>query len=293
METTNKVQEILIANGLDFRIEKAPMFALNSKGEQVPSNYFGLINDKSNEVINTVKEGYRISQNDEIVSLVLKGMQNFGQLQVSKAGAINGGRKVFLQLAIEGESKVGHDTIKRYVTVIDSNDGSTGLGIGISDLCMRCTNQFYKFYKNSFAKFRHTATIEQKKQTIPNLIELALSESIKQMEIYNKFVSTEISRGLADKMVKHILGYDKVYTSMTELSSKSTRSINIMDALYSDIDTEFNQVGVNLWALLGGVTRYTTHNQSAPKRENGKVESLILGTGYNMNQKALEFCLAQ
>ena len=60
-------QEILTTYGLDFRIEKAPMFAMNAAGEQVPSPYFGLINSKSNEVINTVKEGYEVSQNNEIV----------------------------------------------------------------------------------------------------------------------------------------------------------------------------------------------------------------------------------
>ena len=71
-------QEILSTYGLDFRIEKAPMVAINAAGEQVTSPYFGLINSKTNQVINTVKEGYEVSQNDEIVELVLSGMKNFG-----------------------------------------------------------------------------------------------------------------------------------------------------------------------------------------------------------------------
>jgi hypothetical protein len=218
-------------------------------------------------------------------------MQNFNdKLSVSKAGSLNGGRKVFIQLAIEGKAKIGSDILTQYVTIIDSNDGSTSLGIGIGDECMRCENQFYKFYKKADAKFRHTETIEQKMRTIPQLIEIALNQSIKQIELYSKFQSTEISRDLANKMVKHVLGYDKVYTSMDILSEKSTRSINIMDMLYNDIETEFNQIGTNLWALLGGVTRYTTHNLSTPNRENSRIESLLNGNGYNLNQKALEFC---
>src|SRR5260221_14667773 len=109
MNKNPKVQEILTAHGLDFRIEKAPMFALNLKGEQVKSPYFGLINTQSNEVINTVKEGYTVSQNDEIVELVLRGMEGFGSaLNVQKAGSLNGGRKVYMQLGIEGMSKVAN-----------------------------------------------------------------------------------------------------------------------------------------------------------------------------------------
>lgn len=285
-----KTTEILTAHGLDFRIEKAPMFALNAAGEQVASPYYGLINSKTNEVINTVKEGYTVSQNDEIIELVLRGMETFGNaLNVTKAGSLNGGRKVFMQLGIEGDSVVNNDTIKRFVTIIDSNDGSTGLSIGIGDLTMSCQNQFYKFYKKGDAKFRHTATLEQKLKTIPYLIETALKESLRQIEVYNKFVSTEVTKDLAHKMVKHLLGYDRVYTSIEELSKKSTQSMNIMDKLYIHIERETAQKGMNLWGLHSGVTSYTTHEISTPKRENARIESTLIGSGYKMNQNSLKF----
>jgi hypothetical protein len=283
-------QEILTTYGLDFRIEKAPMFAQNAEGEMVPSPYFGLINTKSNEVINTVKEGYEVSQNDEIVELVLSGMKNFGsQLEVTKAGSLHGGRKVFLQLGIEGDGLVGDDRIKRYVTVIDSNDGSTSLSVGIGDLTMSCQNQFWKFYKAGEAKFRHTATLVDKMRSIPMLIETALAESIRQVETYKKFVSTPVTKDLADRMVKEVLGFDRQFTSMDELSKKSTRSINMMEKLYAQIEREMAQKGQNLWGLHSGVTRYTTHEISAPKRENGRIESGLVGTAYKINQTSLKF----
>jgi hypothetical protein len=285
-----KTQEILSTYGLDFRIEKAPMFAMNAAGEQVPSPYFGLINSKSNEVINTVKEGYAVSQNDEVVELVLGGMRKFGsELSVSKAGSLNGGRKVFLQLGIEGDGIVGNDRIKRYVTVIDSNDGSTSLSIGIGDLTMSCQNQFWKFYKAGEAKFRHTATLTEKMRSIPYLIETALSESMRQIERYKRYVSTPVTKELADRMVKEVLGYDRVYTSMEVLSKKSTRAINQMDKLYAQIEREMAQKGNNVWGLHSGVTRFTTYDLSAPKRENGNIESGLIGGAYKMNQKSLSF----
>ena len=279
------VNEVLLNNGLDFKIIKEPYMR-----DGKPTNYFGLFNDKTGECLNMVKEGYSVSQNEDVVKMVLAGIEPFGdKLSISKAGSLNGGRKVFLQLGIEGDSKVGSDTVKRYVTIIDSNDGSTSLSIGIGDLCMRCTNQFTKFYKEGDAKFRHTATIEQKIKTIPMLIQTALNESMKQVQLYQKLVSTPVTKRLADEMVKHILGYDRTITSMEVMASKSTRSINIMENLYNDIETEINQVGNNAWALFGGVTRYTTHNMSAPKRDNGRIESQMIGTGYNMNKGSLDF----
>lgn len=294
METKNKVNEILTSNGLDFRIEKAPLFARTKDGVEVPSDYYGLINSKTGEVINTCKEGYTISQNDEIVELVLRGMEKFGStLSVSKAGSINSGRKVFLQLAIDGQSRVADDIIKRYVTIIDSNDGSTSLSVGIGDLTMSCQNQFFKFYKNGDAKFRHTATLERKMREIPYLIETALGESLKQIEIYNRFVSTEVSRDLAHKMVKHILGYDRVLTSLEIMSEKSTRAINIMDKVYNHIEKEMNGKGTNLWGLHSGITSYTTHEVSVPKRDNARIESSLIGSAYNLNQSSLNFAMSE
>ena len=285
-----QVQKILVENGLDFEIQKVPLFAFGKDFSTIETSYFGLLNTKSGEVINSVKEGYTISQNAEVVEMVLRGIAPFSdKLDVSFGGALNGGRKVFLQLKIEGKKKVGNDTLTQYVTIIDSNDGSTSLSIGIGDLCMRCQNQFFKFYKAGNAKFRHTATIEQRIKEIPMLIEIALNESLRQIELYNKFVSTPVTRSLANQMIKSIIGYDREFTAMDELAKKSTKAINILDAISTDIETEFNQVGLNAWALLGGITRYTTHTQSVPKRENSRNESLMSGGGYKMNQKALDF----
>ncbi len=285
-EVKNKVNEILVAHNLDFRIEKEQLLSATGK----PTPFFGLFNDKTGECINSVKEGYTVSQNDEVVELVLEGMQGFGELSVSKAGALNGGRKVFIQLGIEGMSLVGDERIKRYVTVIDSNDGSTGLSVGIGELVMSCQNQFFKFYKSGQSKLRHTASLTQRIKEIPMLIEGALAESLKLTETYKQFQSTPVTKALADEMVRYILGFDKTMSVKTE-SELSTRSLNAMDTLYNHITKETNQKGMNLFGLFSGVTSWSTHEKSAPRRENGREESIMVGTNYKTNNDAFEFTM--
>ena len=285
-DVKNKVNEILVAHNLDFRIEKERLLSATGK----PTPFYGLFNDKTGECINSVKEGYTVSQNDEVVELVLNGMQGFGELSVSKAGALNGGRKVFIQLAIDGMSLVGDERIKRYVTVIDSNDGSTGLSVGIGELVMSCQNQFFKFYKSGQSKLRHTASLTQRIKEIPFLIEGALAESLKLTETYKQFQSTPVTKALADEMVKYILGFDR-QMSIKKEAELSTRSLNAMDTLYDHITKETNQKGMNLFGLFSGVTSWTTHEKSAPRRENGREESIMTGTNYRTNEQGLEFAL--
>lgn len=286
----DQVQNILTANGLDFHISKSPLSGKDNEGNQLITPYYGLFNSKSGECINTCKEGYTVSQNGEVVEMILKGTEKFGSdITVQKAGSLNGGRRIYVQLAIAGAGKVNGDIIKQYITAIDSNDGSTGLSVGIGDLTMSCQNQFFKFYKAGEAKFRHTATITEKIKTIPQLIETALNQSIQQIKVYNAFQSTEVSRSLAHSLVKAVLGYDREITSMAERAKLSTKSNNIMDSLYSHIDKEVADKGLNLWGLHSGVTSWTTHEKKGPKRENGQAESLIVGIGYKKNIESFNF----
>lgn len=292
MSYDSKVIEILDKYDLNFTIEKLPLVAFDSSGQQALTPYYGLFNSATGECINTCKEGYHVSQNADVIDMVLKGISRYSnKLEVYKAGSINGGRRVFMQLEIEGDSNVGDDIVKKYVTIIDSNDGSTGLSVGIGDLTMSCMNQFFRFYKEGNAKFRHTATLSQKIATIPSLVQRALDESMRQIKIYRKFVSTPVSKDLAHKMVKHVLGYDRVITSPEEYAKLSSKSISIMDSLYEHIDKEISGKGLNMWGLHSGVTSWTTHEKKGPKRLNGRDESMLVGAGYKKNQESFNFAL--
>jgi hypothetical protein len=286
----SKVQEILVEHGLDFRIEKRQLHGLNENGEQLITPYYGLFNSKTGICINTCKLGYHVSQNDEILDMVLKGSSKFGdKLRVTEAGSINEGCRVYFQLEIAGNDKIAGDTIKRYVTVIDSNDGSTSLSVGIGDEMMHCKNQFFKFYKSGEAKFRHTATLEQKIASIPSLIEVALGQSMQQVKTYKKFVSTKLTQELANNVILSVMGMDTL-DDLKDLRSLQRKNY---DSLLKAIEIEKRECGGNnVWALFNGVTRFTTHYQNVPKRVNGRVESLINGTGYKKALKAFEICEA-
>ena len=283
---SEETKNICSTHGLDFQIIKTPL-TFSYDDQVLTSPYFGLINSKSGNCINTVKDGYTVTQTDEIVELVLQGMKGFGELSVQKAGSINDGRKTFIQLGIEGLATVGKDKVKQYVTIIDSNDGSSGLSVGIGDLTMSCQNQFFKFYKQGQAKFRHSNSIVQRIGEIPELIEFALNESMRQVVIYNTLANRTVSKMLADQMVKGLIGIERT----ENLEEVSTNKINQMNSLYNHIAKEMNDKGENAWGLHSGVTSWTTHDRTAPKRDNGIIESLMVGSAYNLNQRSLEFAM--
>ena len=304
-----KTQQILLENGLDFRIEKLPMVAERTKNfttigndgniihnttkELVQSPYYGLYNSKSGNIINSVKDSYTVTQNDEIIEVMLQGAEPFQHiLSVKKCININDGRKLLMQLEIEGKDHVNGDRITRFLNIVDSNDGTTCLAVGVGDTTLSCMNQFMKWYKGAQSKFQHSQSISRRIAEIPELIKNALSESDMLLKLYQKFESTQISRDLAHSLVNELLGVDKT-SSVTDLSKLSTATTNIMNAMYANIEIEMNSKGSNLWGLHSGITRYTTHEKSAPKRDNGKIENIAFGSAMLMNNKSLEFAQKQ
>lgn len=295
-----RVSEILRENGLDFTIEKLAMVAprnftsvdeggnMIEEVEMVQTPYFGLYNSKTGEIINTVKKGYTVSQNEDIVKLVLDGMSKFGELSVSKAGSLDGGRRVFMQLGVDGLSTVGKDKIKRYVTVLDSNDGSASLSVGIGDFTMSCSNQFYYFKKNAKTRMQHSASLTEKMQMIPQLIEESLEMSMIMTDKYREMYERDVKDKHTHQLVEHLVGISRL-SSTGVLSEVSSRSYNAMEKLYEMIRIEMAQKGKNAWGLHSGVTRWTTHEKSAPRRANGRIESSMTGTNYKTNQKSLNF----
>ena len=290
-EITGTLQErtdkVLTETGLDFTVNKVPLYAYSEYGI-IESDYFGLHNSKTNEIINTVKDSYNVSQNEDVVKLVFQGMRNFGNLSISGGGSMNGGRKIFLQLGIEGVSKVGDDVIEKFITVTDSNDCSSGLSVGIGNLTISCMNEFYKFNRVAKNKFRHSKSLQENMLAIPKLIEESLEESMQIIVLYNSMRKTKVSKRLAHKLVKSLVGISKL-ESATILDNASTRSVNSMNSLYDHIDKEMSQKGLNLWGLHSGTTSWTTHDKSVPKRENGRIESGMFGSNYKANQKSLAF----
>jgi hypothetical protein len=286
---------------MDFEIISVPDNIV-IEGEEIKSDYFSLINTKTKEKINAVKGGYTISQNRDVMEMVLMGIRGFDDtLEVSTFANINGGRKTFIQLEIQGETFVPrpdgtHDVITRYITILDSNDGSSSLSIGIGDRTASCLNQFFYFYKAGELKFRHSASITDKIKAIPHLLKMAMAESFKMGELYKEFETVKVSRLLAqDALVTKLLGHNRLSEDI------KGKALSNMTELYNNLDDQMNDKGDNLWGLHSGVTKWTTYTKQAPNRRvdpkndkeynPGRVESALSGTNYRVNQESLKFCI--
>jgi len=282
--------------GLDFTVERIPLVG-TFNGEVIETPYIGLLNSKTKQYIHKCNQSYTVVQNEQLLDAVMDAASRFSdQMELNFGGVIDGGAKVYMQLAFKAPSLINDDEIRQHITLLDCHDGTRALSAGVGDITMSCSNQFLKFYKEGVTKLYHNVTLEKKVRELPMLLETALKRSVKQIEIYERMFSREVNEKDIDGMVNAVIGYSKALPQ-EKLDDKSTKAINIMNDVYNSIKEEMSTKGTNLWGLHSGITRYTTHGYFANAANKGKdkasqenrLRAIIIGKTYNLNGKSMDF----
>ena len=144
-----------------------------------------------------------------------------------------------------------------------------------------CENQFAWMSSNAFSGYRHTKSIQEKVEQLPSIINFTDQEE--RIADLQEFNTQNANTDLMNDLVDYLTNTDKLAEEI------HTRTKNIRNDLESCIVSEVNRIGSNKWGIFNGVTRYTTHQKSSPKREYGKQESILLGSCRTMNEKAFNF----
>ena len=85
---------------------------------------------------------------------------------------------------------------------------------------------------------------------------------------------------------KDLLDIDKKLSISEAKEKYSTRKWNAAMDLQQSINTEMQVHGDTLWGLFNGVTHFVNHKKSVPNRPFGRDESLIVGGGARIANKA-------
>lgn len=279
---TEQVAEMLDTYGLRWNVAKEKL-TLPDGSE---SGFYAVVRQDTRKAFATCKEGYTPYQNSELAELLLRIVDKTG-FKLKKGGDFNGGAKVYLQLdtdtKITGLGKAGA-TVNGYVTAINSHDGSTSMKWGNTTINIVCMNTFNAAKKELKNSARHTVSIHDK-------VEVAIREihGIIEQEksLFEKFITLSEIPVKKEHIAKIVKGITKVDINLREQPKDvSTYSINRTEELLESIALETNRQGQTLFGLLNGVTHYTSHVMPVPSRENARLESKYIGSGFTFDNAA-------
>jgi phage/plasmid-like protein (TIGR03299 family) len=281
--TIQTLQEI----GLDWQVNKVQLCTPDG----TPVDYYANQRSDNNAVLHVVREGYNIFQNEELVELC-ETMANTFDYKIHSGGALHEGRKVFIQLETDSVRGIGqnNDTVNRYITAVNSFDGTTSVAFGSLGLTISCQNTFFRAARHeNMTRIKHTASMHDKIEAAKRQIESVRHE---EEELYKTFFAMSNAEATPEHVRNVVRLITKVDTNEKPEAQKEkhgTRKVNIAESLLASIRGEMSYKGETLWGLMSGVTHFTTHVQSAPKRENGRVESKLVGVAQDVDALAFEY----
>jgi len=268
-------QELLTASKTNWTVSKRPLFGPN--GEVTPG--YGIFRDDSQDCLGLVGGKYTITQNSEVIDMLLDaaGVVN---IPAVRGGYLGKGERIYYQFQLP-EVTIGGSKNMRYLTGLTAHDGLTKIGFGTTNVVVVCQNTFFQAFKDCEA-VKHTPNHKEKLNGIINSLKLSLTAEEFMIERMVKLSNIVIPSKIDDDFLFDIIGGNE----------EATRSVNRLNDLKAAISTEYNTHGETAYGLFNAVTRFTNH-MTPYKDIDTKRKALMFGAGARINQRAFDLIEAK
>lgn len=257
--------------GLDWQVVQQPIYT--DRLEPIPG-YKANIRDSDRRVLGVVTDRYRIIQNQEAFAFT-DALLGHG-VRYETAGALQGGRKVWLLARLPQEYIMGGERISPYLVFSNTHDGSGSVKVALTPVRVVCNNTLNLALKSADRSWSmiHTGNIADKLDEARDTLLMA--------EQYMDNLGKEFERlrqqKVTDKQVKEYIGQllpvDK--DAMPIQSKNIIRLREDMERRYYDAP-DLQDVGNNAYRFVNAVSDFATHARPLRKTANYN-ENLFMRT---------------
>jgi phage/plasmid-like protein (TIGR03299 family) len=286
IENFERTMNLLESTGLNWEVKKEQF--VHPSG--LITDHYGVFKYNPGEntpvgCLGSVKGRYTPFQNWELADTVVRATESIG-IQTNRGGQFHGGRKVYLQAQL-GDEFVGKSGVKRWVTCVNSHDGSSSIAFGSTNTVIVCQNTFYRAYKET-QRFRHTATAKARIELAIEQFQETIQADKNLFDSFKRMSETAPKENLVQAVLKSMFEVDTAKTSADDIS---TRKMNQMRQFAHAYNIERDLEGDTVWGLFNAVTRYTNH-MAAPSNAESKSNYIMNGGGYDINNAAYDVIMS-
>jgi phage/plasmid-like protein (TIGR03299 family) len=273
-EIYNKTFDLLNDTKTNWGVTKKPLTCPDG----YPTESFGIYRNDNSKWLGTVGKQYELMQNSTLAENIIEASMDISEK--FRGGELYGGKKVYYQAQLQ-DTQIANDTIKRYITGLNSHDGSSSIGFGFTNTVVVCQNTFYMAMKE-VSRFRHSASAHQRVELAREEIRKVLKVESSLMDNYKRMADTKISTAVTKRVIADLFKFSEDDFDK-EIKDFSTKKTNDMAKFSEILDSELNSHGQTLWGLFNAVTWKTNHQDV---KENRGLENVMVGSGYKKNLNA-------
>lgn len=278
--------------GLDWEVKAENIHLEDGEGYRIIGNRQAIVRQDTRRVLGIVTERYVPVQNVEAFTFA-DSLIGPNQAVYEGAGLSRGGERVWLQIRLPGEIQVGtnrDDLIRKYILLVNGHDGKNSVRAIVTPVRIFCANQLTTTLraKENCISIRHTGEIGDKVAEAQRVLGLTVKYYDELSQVYNLLARKNVTQ-------IEVRGFLKTLVPDNKDGETTTRTKNIRDGIEHLFQhgkgNDLPGVRGTAWALINGVTDYTTHKRSArgqndAERRVSRLDSVWFGSGANLNDRA-------
>lgn len=311
---TLSAKEAMELGGLDFTVEKRPLYApgkvltfeeakLKPRVQRVITREDGKLSSNYNS-LNKLKDKYATIRTDLDVPLGIVGskytvVQNKdafdffddiasdGIAQYETAGALGNGEVVFITAKVTESMTIHNDQIDKYLLISLSHDGSSAITVAYTPIRVVCNNTLTLALKGAKNKvqIRHTISAHDRLQAAKETLGLITIGDVQHMDYFNKLLDKHVTEG---EVIELFANAYKIDTNNLSTKGKNILESNL-DYYYNGLKQK-DYVGTG-WGAFNAVTGYL-HNIKSYTNEEIKFKAELMTNQQSIRDYVAENILA-
>ena len=286
--------------GLNWHVDQWPVSAVapDGWGTVVARNFVANVRTDTKAVLGVVTEKYKPFQNAEAFTFA-DAIVGEGLARYETAGALRGGKRVWMLLKLPHELQVGRqDVIQPYMLIYNTFDGSSCLRAVLTSVrvvCQNTLNLALSAGRGEGMTIRHRGDlqgrVEEARRTL-SLVDKRLKTFGHEVEVFH---SISMGQGRLQRY------FDSLLQPLSAKATERERSnrLRSMDLLHSNFENELNNLpGMrgSLWAAFNAATEYADHQRrfrgtTPGSRKENRLDSIWFGSSADFKAQAYSSAL--
>lgn len=208
-------EEALKAAGLDWTVERQPIYFGESK-EIFPGRQ-AIVRMSDNKGLGIVGPIYQMFQNVESFEFFDNLVAN-NEAKYTAAGALHGGKKVWITAKVGGEILVGgEDAHQRYLLITNTHDGSGAFTAALVMIRAVCQNTVTMALNGASHKWtlRHQTSLSGKVQEAREALDMTFKYDEAFEAEVQKMMKIQVTKDKFEKLVNNLVPESKVQKKKT------------------------------------------------------------------------------
>jgi phage/plasmid-like protein (TIGR03299 family) len=277
--------QIMKKAGLDWSVEKVPLYFTNRGGKAVSVNKQALVRSTDQKVLDVIGDDWNPVQNENAFEFFSEYVLA-GDMEMNTAGSLKGGKNVFALAKVkESFSILGEDQVDSYLLFSNPHEYGKAIDVRFTPVRVVCNNTLtfsLQAASKNFVKLNHRSKFDA--DMVKQQMGLASEKFAKYKEmaefLSTKKFSVESLINYYNEVFPHTYSKGKEVKAIEDLTKNAKAA---MDVLYTQPGANFGEG--TWWQALNSVTYMTDHTMG--RNAETRLQSAWFGQNQARKVKAV------